>query len=112
MLLVHCKASSKRCAARIDPSQARAGAAPLKAHSELTGEAVCDQEYACGLEQRMDDGGEPVVAQREALVLWPVFGAPPGAISVFQPHVDNAGFAADSRCPHARRACLKPGSSS
>src|SRR4051795_11619078 len=40
--------------------------------SELTGEAVCNQEYASGLEQRLDDEAEPVVAQSQA----PVFQDP------------------------------------
>src|SRR4051795_12436313 len=37
--------------------------------SELTGEAICNQEYASGLEQRLDDEAEPVIAQGEASVL-------------------------------------------
>jgi hypothetical protein len=35
----------------------------------LACEAACNQEYAGGLEQRLDDEAEPVIAQREALVL-------------------------------------------
>ena len=34
----------------------------------MTGEAVRNQEYASGLEQRLDDEAEPVVAQGEASV--------------------------------------------
>ena len=30
--------------------------------SELSGDAVCNQEYACGLKQRLHDEVEPVVA--------------------------------------------------
>ena len=37
--------------------------------SELAGEAFCNQEYTGGLEQRLDDEAEPVIAQREAPVL-------------------------------------------
>src|SRR3954465_6606117 len=44
----------------------------VRRFSELTGEAVCNQEYASGLEQRLDDEAEPVVAQRQA----PVFQDP------------------------------------
>src|SRR3954471_7345318 len=45
---------------------------PKRRFSELTGEAVCNQEYAGGLEQRLDDEAEPVVAQSQA----PVFQDP------------------------------------
>src|SRR3954451_25361572 len=45
---------------------------PKRQFSELTGEAVCNQEYAGGLEQRLDDEAEPVVAQSQA----PVFPDP------------------------------------
>jgi hypothetical protein len=31
----------------------------------LTGEPPCNQEYACRLEQRLDDEAEPVIAQRK-----------------------------------------------
>lgn len=37
--------------------------------SEFACEPPCNQEYAGGLEQRLDDEAEPVIAQREALVL-------------------------------------------
>ena len=37
--------------------------------SELTGEAACNQEEAGGLEQRLHNKLEPVVAQRQAPVL-------------------------------------------
>ncbi len=40
-----------------------------KAVSQFTGEASCNQEYACGLEHGLDDEAEPVVAQGQALVL-------------------------------------------
>src|SRR3954451_21428820 len=45
---------------------------PKRQFSELTGEAVRNQEYASGLEQRLDDEAEPVVAQSQA----PVFQDP------------------------------------
>ena len=37
--------------------------------SEFSSEPACNQEYAGGLEQGLDDEAEPVVAQRQALVL-------------------------------------------
>ena len=37
--------------------------------SKFPGEPGCNQECACGLEQRFDDVSEPVVAQAKALVL-------------------------------------------
>ena len=40
--------------------------------SEFPSELACNQEYAGGLEQGLDDEAEPVVAQREA----PVFEHP------------------------------------
>src|SRR5690242_13361142 len=49
-----------------------AGCTTKRQFSELTGEAVCNQEYASGLEQRLDDEAEPVVAQSQA----PVFQDP------------------------------------
>src|SRR3954469_6101683 len=48
------------------------GRCPCERVSELPGEAVCNQEYAGGVEQRLDDEAEPVVAQRQA----PVFQDP------------------------------------
>ncbi len=37
--------------------------------SEFTDDPTRNQEYAGGLEQRPDNGAEPVVAQRQTLVL-------------------------------------------
>jgi hypothetical protein len=37
--------------------------------SELAGEAFCNQEDACALQQRLDDEAKPVIAQGQALVL-------------------------------------------
>ena len=42
---------------------------PKSRFSELAGEPPCNQEYAGGLEQRLDDEAEPVIAQSEAPVL-------------------------------------------
>src|SRR4051794_22476288 len=53
-------------------SQQLNGCTTKRRFSELTGEAVCNQEYVGGLEQRLDDEAEPVVAQRQA----PVFQDP------------------------------------
>src|SRR3954462_7305133 len=37
--------------------------------SEFSGEASCNQEYACALQQRLDDEPKPIIAEGEALVL-------------------------------------------
>src|SRR4051794_41616346 len=43
---------------------------PLKRRfSQFAGDASCNQEDACGLEQGLDDEAEPVIAEGEALVL-------------------------------------------
>src|SRR3954467_2953107 len=53
---------------------------PKRQFSELTGEAVCNQEYASGLEQRLNDEAEPVVAQSQALVF-----QDPGIAAFYRP---------------------------
>src|SRR3954453_12682310 len=53
-------------------SDSFSGCTTKRQFSELTGEAVRNQEYASGLEQRLDDEAEPVVAQSQA----PVFQDP------------------------------------
>ena len=40
-----------------------------EAVSEFSGEASCNQEYASGIQQGLNNKAEPVIAQREALVL-------------------------------------------
>ena len=45
---------------------------PKRRFSEFPSELACNQEYAGGLEQGLNDEAEPVVAQREA----PVFEHP------------------------------------
>jgi len=42
---------------------------PKRRFSQLTGEASCNQKYACRLEQSLNDEAKPVIAQGEALVL-------------------------------------------
>ena len=48
------------------------GSGSKRRFSEFPSEPACNQEYAGGLEQGLDDEAEPVVAQREA----PVFEHP------------------------------------
>jgi hypothetical protein len=42
---------------------------PKRRFSEFPSEPACNQKYAGGLEQGPDDEAEPVVAQRQALIL-------------------------------------------
>ena len=53
----------------IQPRELRGEKALKRRFSELASEAVCNQEDACALEQRLDDEPEPVIAQGEPLVL-------------------------------------------
>src|SRR5215211_2630184 len=68
-------ATSVRPLRRVSAATAAAGSrqprsrVPKKRFSELAGEAACNQEYTGGLQQRLDDEAEPVIAQGEAFVL-------------------------------------------
>jgi hypothetical protein len=42
---------------------------PERQFSELACEPACNQKYACGLEQCLDDEAEPVIAQGKAPIL-------------------------------------------
>src|SRR3954465_8828771 len=42
---------------------------PKRRFSEFSGEASCNQEYACALQQRLDDEPKPIIAEGKALVL-------------------------------------------
>src|SRR3954453_16669291 len=55
--------------------------------SELAGEASCNQEYACALQQRLDDEPKPIIAEGQALALkHPGVAGLEGPAALAQPH--------------------------
>src|SRR3954471_24191266 len=61
--------TSRNSSARRSRAVNRPDFCPYYRFSELMGEAGCNQEYAGGLKQGLDNEAEPVIAQREASVL-------------------------------------------